>query len=100
MTLKRQSTKNSESNLKEQDFDFKLKLLMLGNSRAGKSSFVIRYTENFFTENTPFALGVDFRPKAVVRNDKKIKLHIWDTGKVFCRLLLSFFPAAFTQKNI
>ena len=100
MPLKRRSTKNSESDLKEQDFDFNFKFLMLGNQGVGKSCFLVRYIQHSFTVATPATVAVESTFKAVVRNDKKIKLHIMDTGKVFCQLLLLFCPAAFTQKNI
>ena len=100
MPLKRRSTKNSESDLKEQDFDFNFKFLMLGNQGVGKSCFLVRYTRHSFTVATPATVAVESSFKAVVRNDKKIKLHIMDTGKFFYQLLLSFCPGAFTQKNI
>ena len=87
MPLKRQSTKNSESDLKEQDFDFNFKFLMLGNNAVGKSYFLVRYTQHFFAVAAPATVAVESIFKTVVRNDKNIKLHIMDTGEVF---LLAF----------
>ena len=83
MPLKRRSTKNSESDLKEQDFDFNFKFLMLGNQGVGKSCFLVRYTQHSYTVATPATVAVESSFRAVVRNDKKIKLHIMDTGKFF-----------------
>ena len=91
MPLKRWSTKNSESDLKEQDFDFNFKFLMLGNAGVGKSCFLVRYTQHSYTVETRATVATESSFKAVVRNDKKIKLHIMDTGKFFRQLLLSFF---------
>ena len=87
MPLKRRSTKNSESDLKEQDFDFNFKFLMLGNNAVGKSCFLVRYTQHFFAVATQVTVAVESTCKTVVRNDKKIQLHIMDTGEVF---LLAF----------
>ena len=76
------SARNSRSNMKEQDFDRKFKILMLGNAMVGKTSFLGQYTHGIFRDATTSTVGMELTYKAVVRNDKKIKLEIWDTGKV------------------
>ena len=74
--------------MKEQDFDRKFKILMLGNAMVGKTSFLGQYTHGIFRDATTSTVGMELTYKAVVRNDKKInikenkKLEIWDTGKV------------------
>ena len=111
MPLKEQSTKNSKSNLTEEDFDFNFKFLMLGNQAVGKTCFLVRYTNHSFTVGTRCSVGIDVAFKSVVRNDKKIKLRIMDTGKVFlsfcCHftlLLLSILhdnmPEFITENNL
>lgn len=57
-----------------------LKLLTLGNSCVGKSSIVIRYTENKFYNSYLTTIGVDFLRKVITVGDKEINLQIWDSA--------------------
>ena len=57
-----------------------LKLLTLGNSCVGKSSIVIRYTENKFYSSYLTTIGVDFLRKVITVGDKEINLQIWDSA--------------------
>ena len=77
------SIRNSISDIKDQDFDKKFKILMLGNAMVGKASFLVRYTEGVFRDATISTVGMGLANKVVFRDNKKIKLEIWDTGKVF-----------------
>lgn len=76
------STRNSESDVKDQDFDLKFKLLVLGNAMVGKSCFLAQYTDGMFRIATKSTVGADLTYKATFRNDKTIKLEMWDTSKV------------------
>ena len=42
-----------------------LKILLVGNSNSGKSSILLRFTENSFTDESITTIGVDFRLKMV-----------------------------------
>ena len=55
------------------------KILLLGDSTVGKTSFMIRYLDDTF-EDTLFTMGIDSRYKDLVRNNKKIFLRIYDTA--------------------
>ena len=52
------------------------KLLLLGDTSVGKTSFILRYIDGIFEEDS-FLDGVT--NKILRRGDKKIKLNIWDT---------------------
>ena len=56
------------------------KILILGDSNVGKTSFLIRFCDDTFDEGTLTTVGVDFKKKFIKRNDKKIALHICDTA--------------------
>ncbi len=43
------------------------KILIAGNSVAGKSAFLFRYSEDTFTSSYIPTIGVDFRLKTVTR---------------------------------
>ena len=66
--------------VQEQNFDYMLKLLIIGNSAVGKTSFLFRYAEDSFTSAFVSTVGIDFKVKTVERNNKRLKLQIWDTA--------------------
>ena len=89
----------------DQNFDYMFKLLIIGNSAVGKTSFLFRYADDSFTSAFVSTVGIDFKVKTVFRNDKRVKLQIWDTGKfislhvdlfVVSSLLLYFYDVSRT----
>lgn len=64
----------------DQNFDYMFKLLLIGNSSVGKTSFLFRYADDSFTPAFVSTVGIDFKVKTIYRNDKRIKLQIWDTA--------------------
>ncbi|EJD52499.1 ras-domain-containing protein [Auricularia subglabra TFB-10046 SS5] len=58
------------------------KLLIIGNSSVGKSSLLLRFTdEQWLPEDESSAtIGVDFRVCKMEVKGKKVKLSIWDTA--------------------
>lgn len=64
----------------DSNFDFMFKILIIGNSSVGKTSFLFRYADNSFTSAFVSTVGIDFKVKTVIRNQKRIKLQIWDTA--------------------
>ncbi|XP_061686078.1 RAB3D, member RAS oncogene family, a [Syngnathoides biaculeatus] len=69
-----------ERDAADQNFDYMFKLLIIGNSSVGKTSFLFRYTDDTFTSAFVSTVGIDFKVKTIYRNDKRIKLQIWDTA--------------------
>ncbi|XP_038626812.1 ras-related protein Rab-3D isoform X1 [Tachyglossus aculeatus] len=64
----------------DQNFDYMFKLLIIGNSSVGKTSFLFRYADDSFTSAFVSTVGIDFKVKTVYRNEKRVKLQIWDTA--------------------
>ena len=62
------------------DYDHVFKLLLIGDAGVGKSSILLRYTDNTFDEHLQSTIGVDFKVKIANKDGKKIKLTIWDTA--------------------
>lgn len=69
----------------DQNFDYMFKLLIIGNSATGKTSLLFRYADDSFTSAFVSTVGIDFKVKTVFRNDKRVKLQIWDTGELNCK---------------
>ena len=87
----------------------RIKLLIIGDSAVGKTSMLLKYTDNFFPESHLATIGVEFKTKEVEYNGYKIELQIWDTAgqERFKSITKSFFRNAngiifvydITQKN-
>ena len=61
--------------------DYQYKLLFLGETSVGKTSLLIRFTDDKFDEEKSLpTLGVDVRYKYIILEEKKIRLDIWDTA--------------------
>ena len=87
----------------------KLKLLIIGDSAVGKTSMLLKYTDNFFPESHLATIGVEFKTKDIQYNGYNINLQVWDTAgqERFKSITKSFFRNAngiifvydITQKN-
>ena len=53
--------------------------LLLGDSTVGKTSFLIRYTDEDFTD-TLFTIGIDSKIQKLKKNNRNITLKIYDTA--------------------
>ncbi len=56
------------------------KLLTLGDSGCGKSSLLIRYTQDEFDMQYPSTIGIDFRLKRLEIGGKQVKVAIYDSA--------------------
>ena len=56
------------------------KILLLGDSEVGKWSFILRFCEDTFREDSLTTIGLDTKTKFIKRNNKKIQLVIWDSA--------------------
>jgi small GTP-binding protein len=74
-------TNNNQSNqLQKQPRVTPIKLLLLGNTRSGKTTTLQRYCLGAFKERYLETIGVDFRSKMVVVNGNDYRVQIWDTA--------------------
>ena len=62
------------------DYDYLFKILLVGDSCVGKSSLLLKFTENCFCDQHISTIGVDFKIHTININGKIIKLQIWDTA--------------------
>ena len=62
------------------NYDYTLKVLLLGDASVAKTSFTKRYCYNIFNPSEQLTIGVDFYFKNIESHGKKIKFQFWDIG--------------------
>uniref|UniRef100_A0A182JAE3 Ras-related protein Rab-35 n=1 Tax=Anopheles atroparvus TaxID=41427 RepID=A0A182JAE3_ANOAO len=62
------------------EYDHLFKLLIIGDSGVGKSSLLIRFSDNTFSGSYITTIGVDFKIRTVLLHGERVKLQIWDTA--------------------
>jgi len=66
--------------LKTLDNLVNLKVLVLGAAGVGKSSLMLRFTDDRFMPDILPTVGLDFRVKVIEHRGFSVKLSIWDTA--------------------
>eukprot|EP00126_Sphaerothecum_destruens_P002125 Sdes_comp15568_c0_seq1m4539 len=62
------------------EFEAVFKLLLIGDSGTGKSSLLLRFSEDKFETEMGATIGVDFKVKTIEKDANTYKLTIWDTA--------------------
>ena len=78
--MSNEQKRESDSKSCLEEFDIKLKIMVLGESMVGKTSLITRYTNDKFGGRYLCTVGIDFQKKKIIKNNKKILLQIWDTA--------------------
>jgi small GTP-binding protein len=60
--------------------DLNLKVILIGESGAGKSSILERFTRNTFSDVTQSTIAVDFQIKYAQIKSKRVAVQVWDTA--------------------
>ena len=58
----------------------KLKIILLGDTNVGKTSLILRYTENLIEKTHLNTIGLELKEKTITYKDYQISLEIWDTA--------------------
>ncbi|KAJ5070768.1 ras-related protein rabd2a-like [Anaeramoeba ignava] len=78
------------------EYDYLYKILLVGDSGAGKSCLVLRYCDETYTDSYISTIGVDFKTRTFELNGDTIKLQIWDTAGAerFRTIISSYYRGA------
>ena len=60
--------------------DYKIKLIILGDSGVGKTNLITRFASDKFNKNSKATIGVEFIYKTLKINNEIFKIEIWDTA--------------------
>lgn len=64
----------------DHDYDYLLKIVLIGDSGVGKSNILSRFTRNEFNLESKATIGVEFATRTLQVEGKTIKAQIWDTA--------------------
>ena len=62
------------------NYDHLIKILLIGDTGVGKSSLLLKYTDDTFTPSYIPTIGIDFKIKLTEMNGVRYKLQLWDTA--------------------
>ena len=72
--------KNITNSSSKNTYDYLFKILIIGDSGAGKSCLMLRYTRDDYRDNYMTTIGVDFQTRFIQIKNEIIKLLLWDTA--------------------
>ncbi|XP_021955459.1 ras-related protein Rab-1A [Folsomia candida] len=61
------------------EFDYKFKIILVGDAGVGKSSLLQRYSDDLYSAKAVTTVGCDWRSKSLIVGGKFVNLSIWDT---------------------
>lgn len=62
------------------EYDYLFKILIIGDSGTGKSSLLIRFCDDYFSDKFISTIGVDFKIKTIELDERLAKIQIWDSA--------------------
>lgn len=65
---------------RDKEVDHLFKLVIIGRSSVGKSSLMMRFADDDFSDTYVNTIGVDFKFNTMNIDDKRVKFQIWDTA--------------------
>lgn len=84
------------SSITSNEYDYLIKLVVVGDSGVGKSCLLLRYCDNSYTDSYISTIGVDFKIKTLTIGNKVVKLQVWDTAgqERFRTIVSSYYRGA------
>mmetsp|Transcript_81597 Transcript_81597/g.182405 ORF Transcript_81597/g.182405 Transcript_81597/m.182405 type:complete len:227 (-) Transcript_81597:25-705(-) len=79
----------------DNEYDYLLKVLLIGDSEVGKSTLLLRYADAEW-RHTEATIGVDFKICTHHIDDKAVRMQIWDTAgqERFRTIVTSYYRGA------
>jgi len=66
--------------MREEELEVALKVVIVGNGGVGKSSMIQRYCKGTFTKDYKKTIGVDFLERQIEVDGEEVRLMLWDTA--------------------
>lgn len=58
----------------------KHKIVFLGNQEVGKTSIILRFSQDTYDGKQKATVGIDFLTKTIYVDDKMVRMQVWDTA--------------------
>lgn len=75
-----QTIRSAKPRERHPEYDYLFKLLLIGDSGVGKSSLMLRFVDDTYSDSFISTIGVDFKIKTLEINGERVKIQIWDTA--------------------
>ena len=74
----------------------KHKIVFLGDQSVGKTSIILRFSQDTYDGKQKATVGIDFLTKTIYVDDKMVRMQIWDTAgqERFRTLTTNFYRRA------
>ena len=87
-----EKTQKHEANLHSNNKEYVIKIALIGDSGTGKSSLLLRYSDNAFNESFISTIGVEFKVKETHIENQLVKMQLWDnSGQERFRSIISAY---------
>ena len=63
----------------DKEYEYLIKILIVGDSTVGKTNFVYKFSEDKFSENYFASTGIELKTTSIQIDGKSIKIQLWDT---------------------
>ena len=63
----------------ETEFDYTIKILLLGDTTVGKTNIINMFIDKVFNQNYMTTSGMDIKNASLEIQNKKLKVQLWDT---------------------
>lgn len=64
----------------EESYDEIVKIILIGDSGVGKTSFLNRFCFGKFKHNIPCTVGLDYGQRVIKLGERRIMIQLWDTA--------------------
>ncbi|KAK1422704.1 hypothetical protein QVD17_17990 [Tagetes erecta] len=64
----------------DEEYDYLYKVVLIGDSRVGKTNLLARFAKNEFSLHSKSTIGVEFATRVIHFDGKTLKCQIWDTA--------------------
>lgn len=75
------------------------KILIIGDSGVGKSSLMVRFVDDIFTNAYITTIGVDFKMSTINVDGQQCRIQIWFVGCLHLKFRISIFIGILLVKN-
>jgi len=91
--MQKKGSSKEKDNVVSNQKPLELKLLMLGDAGVGKTSLILRYCDDYFTDTFISSMGSDFKEKSVVIEGQQVNVELYDTAgqERFRKVTSSYF---------